>query len=135
MSVSSVGGTSNTTNTTNSSSSTSSATALDYNSFLSLLMAEMQNQDPTNPMDSTQYVAQLATFSEVGQATETNSKLDQLLQSSALSQAGSIIGRTVTSADGTITGTVSQVKVLSDSVTAVLSNGEQVPITEGVTIQ
>jgi flagellar basal-body rod modification protein FlgD len=140
MSVSSVGGTTNTANTSNSSSSsstdqTSSATALDYNSFLSLLMAEMQNQDPTNPMDSTQYVAQPATFSEVGQSTETNTKLDQLLQSSALSQAGSIIGRTVTSADGTASGTVSQVKVLSDSVTAVLTDGTEVPITEGVTIQ
>ena len=117
------------------SSGTSSSSAISTNDFLHLLLSEMQNQDPTNPMDSTQYVAQLATFSEVGQATETNSKLDQLLQSSALSQAGSVIGRTVTSADGTISGTVSQVKVLSDSVTAVLSDGQEVPITEGVTIQ
>ena len=138
MSVPSVGSTNNTaTNSTNGSSSSSAASAptLDYNSFLTLLMAEMKNQDPTNPMDSTQYVAQLATFSQVGQAVQTNSKLDQLLQSSALSQAGSIIGHTITSADGTVTGTVSEVKVLSNGITAVLSNGQEVAVGAGVTIQ
>ena len=37
-----------------------SKTSVDYQSFLKLLMAQMKNQDPTKPMDSTQYVAQLA---------------------------------------------------------------------------
>jgi flagellar basal-body rod modification protein FlgD len=122
-------------NSGSSTNQTAAAPTLDYNSFLTLLMAEMKNQDPTNPMDSTQYVAQLATFSQVGQAVQTNSKLDQLLQSSALSQAGSIIGHTVTSADGTVSGTVSEVKVLSDGITAVLSNGQELSIGAGVTIQ
>jgi flagellar basal-body rod modification protein FlgD len=133
MSVPPVGSTSGSSNS-NSTNQTAAPT-LDYNSFLTLLMAEMKNQDPTNPMDSTQYVAQLATFSQVGQAVQTNSKLDQLLQSSALSQAGSIIGHTVTSADGTVSGTVSEVKVLSDGITAVLSNGQELSIGAGVTIQ
>ena len=64
----------------------------------------MKNQDPTSPMDSTQYVAQLAAFSQVEQSVQINSKLDQMLQSSALAQADSLIGRTITSADGKITG-------------------------------
>ena len=37
---------------------------LDYNAFLQLLIAQMKNQDPTKPMDSAQYMAQLASFSE-----------------------------------------------------------------------
>ena len=134
MSVPPVGSTSGS-NSSSNSTSQAAAPTLDYNSFLTLLMAEMKNQDPTKPMDSTEYVAQLATFSQVGQAVETNSKLDQLLQSSALSQAGSIIGHTVTSADGTVSGTVSEVKVLSDGITAVLSDGQEVAIGAGVTIQ
>lgn len=134
MSVPPVGNTANS-NSSSSTNQTAAAPTLDYNSFLTLLMAEMKNQDPTNPMDSTQYVAQLATFSQVGQAVQTNSKLDQLLQSSALSQAGSIIGHTVTSADGTVSGTVSEVKVLSDGITAVLSDGQELSIGAGVTIQ
>ncbi|HEY1454634.1 MAG TPA: flagellar hook capping FlgD N-terminal domain-containing protein, partial [Roseiarcus sp.] len=47
--------------------SASAATqSLSYNDFLTLLMAEMKNQDPTQPMDPSQMVSQLATVSEVG---------------------------------------------------------------------
>ncbi len=98
-------------NTSNNSSQTAAATptaqTVDYQSFLKLLVAEMKNQDPTSPMESTDYVAQLATFSQVEQSVQVNSKLEQLLQSSQLSQASSIIGRTVTSADGKISGNFS----------------------------
>ena len=63
------------------------ASSLDYKAFLQLLIAQLKNQDPTQPMDSTQFVAQLATFSQVEQSVSTNSKLDSLLTSSALSLA------------------------------------------------
>ena len=66
---------------------TKSKTAVDYESFLKLLVAEMKNQDPTKPMESTDFVAQLATFSQVEQTVQSNTKLDQILQSTALSQA------------------------------------------------
>lgn len=117
-----------------SASSASSATTVDYQSFLKLLVAEMKNQDPTSPMESTDYVAQLATFSQVEQSVQINSKLDNILQASVLSQAGSLIGKTVTSADGSITGTVAEVKLYSDGLIAVLENGEQIPMLPGVTI-
>ncbi len=53
--------------------SASAATqTLGYNDFLTLLMAEMKNQDPTQPMDPSQMVSQLATVSEVGQAVQSN---------------------------------------------------------------
>ncbi len=111
-----------------------SKTQVDYQSFLKLLVAQMKNQDPTNPMDSTQYVAQLASFSQVEQSVQINTKLDQLLQSSALSQADAIIGRTVTSADGTLTGKVASVKLMYQRHHAVLENGKEMPITAGVKI-
>jgi flagellar basal-body rod modification protein FlgD len=117
-----------------SASSASSATTVDYQSFLKLLVAEMKNQDPTSPMESTDYVAQLATFSQVEQSVQINSKLDNILQASVLSQAGSLIGKTVTSADGTISGTVAEVKLYSDGLIAVLENGEEIPMLPGVTI-
>jgi flagellar basal-body rod modification protein FlgD len=112
-----------------------SKTAVDYQSFLRLLVAEMKNQDPTNPMDSTQYVAQLASFSQVEQSVQINSKLDQLLQASTLSQAGSLIGRTVTSADGTLTGTVAEVRVMSDGIIAVIDGGKEIAMGPGVVIK
>jgi flagellar basal-body rod modification protein FlgD len=107
-------------------------TTVDYQSFLKLLVAQMKNQDPTAPMDSTDYVAQLATFSQVEQTVQTNSKLDQILQAQALSQASSLIGRTMTSNDGTVSGTVTEVKLYSDGVIAVLDDGRQVPMLPGV---
>ena len=79
---------------------------VDYNGFLQLLIAQLKNQDPTSPSDSTQFVSQLASFSAVEQQVQTNSKLSSLLASSKLSQADAVIGRTLTSADGSVSGKV-----------------------------
>ncbi|BCG86112.1 flagellar basal body rod modification protein FlgD [Mesorhizobium sp. 113-3-9] len=119
----------------NSATTSTSKTAVDYQSFLKLLIAEMKNQDPTKPMDSTQYVAQLATFSQVEQSVQTNTKLDQIMQSSALSQADALIGRSITSADGKTTGIVSSVTLASSGLIAVLQDGTQIPVGAGVSIK
>lgn len=118
----------------NSPTAAPSSNTVDYQSFLKLLVAQMKHQDPTAPMESTDFVAQLATFSQVEQSVQVNSKLDQLLQSSQLSQASSIIGRTVTSADGTITGKVAEVRLFSDGIIAVLEDKREVPMLPGVKI-
>jgi flagellar basal-body rod modification protein FlgD len=119
----------------NSTATSTSKTAVDYQSFLTLLIAEMKNQDPTKPMDSTAYVAQLATFSQVEQSVQTNTKLDQIMSSSALSQADAIIGRNITSADGKTTGTVASVTLTGSGLVAVLQDGTQVPVGAGVSIK
>ncbi|WP_442582361.1 flagellar hook assembly protein FlgD [Mesorhizobium sp. ASY16-5R] len=111
-----------------------SKTSVDYESFLRLLVAQMKNQDPTNPMDSTQYVAQLASFSQVEQSVQINSRLDQLLQASTLGQADALIGRTVTSADGKISGEVKEVRLTTGGATAVLTNGKEIPVGAGIVI-
>lgn len=108
---------------------------LDYQAFLKLLMAEMKNQDPTSPMESTDYMAQLASFSQVEQAVKMNSKLDDLLQTSALSQAGGLIGHEIVSADGETTGTVKEVRLVSDGVVAVLESGQEVTVGNGVVVR
>jgi len=46
------------------------------NMFLQLLVAQLQNQSPLNPMDPTQFVSQLAQFSELSEVTS----IDQLLE-------------------------------------------------------
>ena len=62
---------------TQTPTSTSSASTLDYSAFLKLLTAQMKFQDPTKPMDSTQFVAQLASFSNVEQGIKMNTKLER----------------------------------------------------------
>ncbi|WP_336069320.1 flagellar hook assembly protein FlgD [Nitratireductor rhodophyticola] len=108
---------------------------VDYQAFLRLLVAEMKNQDPTSPMESTDYVAQLATFSQVEQSVQANAKLDQILQASALAQAGSLVGREITSADGETTGKVAEVRLYSDGVMAILEGGDKIPVGPGVIIR
>ncbi len=120
--------------TQSASAAAADRATLDYDSFLQLLIAEMRNQDPTEPIDSTEYVAQLATFSQVEQTIQTNARLEELLKASSISQAGSLIGRTVTSADGTVSGVVQQVEITDDRAVAVLNNGGRVDIGPGITI-
>jgi len=111
-----------------------STPTLSYNSFISLLMAELKNQDPTQPMDPSQMVSQLATISEVGQAVQTNSSLSSLLTSASLTQAEQLIGKSITSVDGSTSGQVASVSVNSSGATAILSNGKQVPLSQGATV-
>lgn len=62
-----------------SSKDASATSSSDFKTFLTLLTAQMRNQDPLKPMESTEFVAQLASFSAVEQQIETNSKLNELL--------------------------------------------------------
>jgi flagellar basal-body rod modification protein FlgD len=107
---------------------------VDYNAFLQLLIAEMKNQDPTEPMKSSEYMAQFASFSNVEQAIQINTKLDSLLTATALIQADALLGHTVTSADGKISGKVKELKIVQGGLVAILENGKELPITEGVKI-
>jgi flagellar basal-body rod modification protein FlgD len=119
---------------TQSQSTSTDTASMDYDAFLKLLMAEMKNQDPTAPTDASQYVAQFATFSQVEQAMQMNSKLDSMLSSIALSQADGIIGRTLTSEDGTITGEVKAVRIVNNGAVAELDNGKSIILGPGVVI-
>ncbi|MEX3071399.1 flagellar hook assembly protein FlgD [Vibrio alginolyticus] len=90
---------------TTSSTASVSGNALDMNSatsleneFISLMVAQIQNQDPLNPLDGTEYVSQLAQFSQV-QSTENMANIMQnsmVLQENlqVLSTAG-LVGQTV----------------------------------------
>ena len=72
---------------------------VDYDTFLHLMMAQMQNQDPTNPMDASEQLAQLASFSQVEQSIQTNAKLETLLTNLSFGQVDDLIGRTVLALD------------------------------------
>jgi flagellar basal-body rod modification protein FlgD len=139
MNVTSATDTSGTGSTsTGSTTATSTGTnTVNYNTFLQLLIAEMKNQDPTNPTDTSQYMSQFAQMSSVEQAMQTNTKLDALLSSSALSQADGLIGRTATFTDSTgatISGKIKSVSINSDGSIATLENGTRVAIGAGLTL-
>jgi flagellar basal-body rod modification protein FlgD len=117
-----------------SSSEAQQKATLNYDNFLQLLIAQMKNQDPTDPMDASEQMSQLASFSQVEQTIQTNTKLDTLLTSSSLTQAGSYIGKYMTSADGSVKGTVESVKVYSDGLIATTTNGDSILVQPGITL-
>jgi flagellar basal-body rod modification protein FlgD len=65
-------------NTIASTSAAQPAIGEEFNSFLKLLTAQMRNQDPLAPLDSTQFVEQLATFSALEQQVQSNSSLETI---------------------------------------------------------
>lgn len=110
------------------------SSTVDYNSFLQLLVTQLKNQDPTAPTDSTAFMSQLASFSNVEQAVQMNSKFDSLLQVSQLSQAGGMIGRTASSTDGSTMGVVKSVRVDSNGVVATLDSGATLNVASGIVL-
>ncbi|MCG9597166.1 flagellar hook assembly protein FlgD [Vibrio sp. Isolate25] len=74
-----------------------SATSLE-NEFISLMVAQIQNQDPLNPLDGTEYVSQLAQFSQV-QSTENMASMMQnsmvLLDNMQVLSTAGLVGQTV----------------------------------------
>lgn len=116
------------------SKSAASAANLNYDNFLTLLVAQMKHQDPTDPMDASQQIAQLATFSQVEQSIKMNSNLEAMIRTSSFSQASDLVGKTITSADDKITGIVKEVEVYADGLVAITEKGDKVLVQPGIII-
>jgi flagellar basal-body rod modification protein FlgD len=106
------GGTNGTTPTSGSTSSGSSTAnggsasgvTLGGTDFLTLLLAQLQNQDPTSPVDSNEFLSQLASLSEVQGINQLNnsfSTLSSTLSSNQALQASSLLGHQVLAASST----------------------------------
>ncbi|GGM21420.1 hypothetical protein GCM10011351_04100 [Paraliobacillus quinghaiensis] len=66
--------------------------------FMRILMTQLQNQDPLNPMEDKEFVSQMATFSSLEQTMEMNKAINQLVQNQAVSpviQYSHLIGKEV----------------------------------------
>ncbi|MBR6296458.1 MAG: flagellar hook assembly protein FlgD [Treponema sp.] len=69
--------------------------SLGKDDFLKLLICQMQNQDPTDPMDNTEFIAQMAEFSTLEQMTNMNTNFERLNTMLTSNNAMGTIGRTV----------------------------------------
>jgi flagellar basal-body rod modification protein FlgD len=89
-----------------SSSSTTGTSTLSSDQFMQLLLTEMQNQDPTSPMDSSQILQQTSELATLESANNTNTTLNTLastLQSSQQFSTVNAIGKTASLGSDTIT--------------------------------
>ncbi len=93
---------------------------LGQDAFLKLLTTQLQNQDPLNPMDQTQSIAQLAQFSSLQATTELKDAFTAFQSNFSVMQSAGLLGKTVsaqsTDANGnvsTVTGTVKTISVIN----------------------
>lgn len=89
-------------NQASSSTLPTNTTKTDYKSeFLQLLLTQLKNQDPSNPADSKEMLAQQAQFASLEQMQNMNTNFVTLMAMQNVSQATNLIGRSVT---GTVDG-------------------------------
>jgi flagellar basal-body rod modification protein FlgD len=111
----------------------SSGDTLGKEDFLKLLVTQLTNQDPTNPMQDTEFVAQLATYSGLEQQMTMNKNLETLIAAnnantaaSAVSLIGTVVG--YTGDDGSLkVGMVSFLDIVNGEVNLYLTDGTYVP--------
>src|SRR4051812_25601139 len=90
---------------------------LDINQFLQLMVSELTNQDPLNPMDNTQLVQQLGELRSIAASDQLTTTLQSVQTQQSLTTASALIGKTVTAlgSDGSdVTGEVTSVSVEVD---------------------
>ncbi|MFT3687977.1 flagellar hook capping FlgD N-terminal domain-containing protein [Paenirhodobacter sp.] len=103
---------------TNTASSSAATISSDFTTFLKMLTTQMQNQDPTDPIESSDYAAQLANFSQVEQQVKTNDLLGTIsgaLGLSGLSQYANWVGMEVLSTGGAFYDGVSPVSLFGSA--------------------
>ena len=86
--------------------------SLGKDDFLKLLVAQLQNQDPTSPMENTEFISQMAQFSSLEQMTNMSTSFGKLASYITSSEATSTLGKTVelnigdTTAKGMVEGVI-----------------------------
>lgn len=99
--------------------SAAATSGLGQDQFLQLLLAQVQNQNPLEPVKDTEFIAQLAQFNSLSNLQQLNASFDQILKLQSLTSGADLIGKTVSysNSDGSSTsGKVNQVTADGKSV-------------------
>jgi flagellar basal-body rod modification protein FlgD len=97
--------------TLNDGKGTRASSVLDRNDFLKILITQLSHQDPTQPMNDKEFVAQMAQFSSLEQITNMSEGLSKVADLISRSQAVGLLGTSVEVSDGaqTVSGVVDAV--------------------------
>ena len=82
-------------NKANAQNGRQTSQSLGKDDFLKLLIAQLQNQDPTSPMENTEFISQMAQFSSLEQMTNMSSSFGKLASYITSSEAASTLGKRV----------------------------------------
>lgn len=121
--------------------STASASGLQMD-YMKLLVTQLQNQNPLEPMDNKDMSAQLAQFSQLQQTENLNASFGKVLESVQRNYASSLIGKEVSykvqADDGTTgikSGQVGEVTIADDGSVLLAINGQQVNLADVASIR
>ncbi|MBY0228229.1 MAG: flagellar hook capping protein [Gemmataceae bacterium] len=107
--------------------------SVNQDQFLQMLLTQLKNQDPVNPVSSSDMLGQLTQLSTLQSLQQLNAGFADLLQMQQLSQGGSLLGRSIRYADPTTsssaTGVVSGVEV-KDGAILLNVGGRTVPLSQ-----
>ncbi len=119
--------------TTGSSSSTASSatpsgfSSLTSNDFMQMLIAELKNQDPTQPMDNSQLLQQLTQMQSMQSSVELNSTLTNLSNNQQVTAGAAFLGKQITGVNAQnqqVSGIATQVTVASGVTTLTIGNNQ-----------
>jgi flagellar basal-body rod modification protein FlgD len=99
--------------------------SLGMQQFFQLLVAQLQNQDPMQPMDNTQFITQLAQFSSLQSLQAIQTSLDTATGGQLLGAAMSLIGKQIAAAPtggAPVSGTVSGVQIQNGNILLEVGN-------------
>lgn len=107
------------------------SSVLGKDDFLKILITQLQNQDPLNPMQDREFISQMATFSSLEQMTNMNQALTEFIQiqnQHSIIQYSEMIGKQVEykTEEGEGTGIVKSVRFNGSDVLIELENGLEV---------
>ena len=129
-----------------STSSTSSLSSeISMENFLTLFVTQLQNQNPLDPTDNTEFMSQLAQFSTLEQAQQQTEYLSDIssigsasLQLDQISLASTFIGKIIKYSDSssseTLSGVVEGVKLEEDGTVSFIIDGESVSISNFIEV-
>lgn len=98
---------------------TDALSAVNVDDFLKLMIAELQNQDPTNPLDNSQLLNQLGQLTSIESTTKLNSTLTSLSEGQGLANASALIGKKINAMDDNnqeVSGVVSKASITDGAI-------------------
>ena len=107
--------------------------SLGKNAFLTLLVTQLKHQDPMNPVENHEFVAQMAQFTTLEQMQNLNEKFQSMMLLDLAAQSASLLGKKIETVDPAtgepIIGTVSSIKLVDGEAMLVIGDDE-VPLTD-----
>ncbi|MCM3409090.1 flagellar hook assembly protein FlgD [Metabacillus litoralis] len=119
----------------NNTKTRSSGSNLGKDEFLKILMTQLQNQDPLNPMEDKEFISQMANFSSLEQITNMNSLMQKFLDTQKTTDSilkySEMIGKSIEWSDSGAeeavqTGVVKAIKQKNNSIILELDNGKEI---------